>query len=62
MIPIVRPTLPPLEDYVAQLERIWETRMLSNFSEFSQQLEAKAGAYLSVPRRGRSSHATLVSL
>lgn len=49
MIPIVRPTLPPLEDYVAQLERIWETRMLSNFSEFSQQLEAKAGAYLSVP-------------
>lgn len=49
MIPIVRPSLPPLEDYVALLERIWETRMLSNFSEFSQLFETQAASYLEVP-------------
>ncbi len=49
MIPIVRPSLPPLEDYVTLLERIWETRMLSNFSEFSQLFEARAATYLEVP-------------
>ena len=49
MIPIVRPWLPPLEEYVTLLERIWKTRMLSNFGEFSQQLEAQAAVYLEVP-------------
>ncbi len=49
MIPIVRPSLPPLEDYVTLLERIWETRMLSNFSEFAQLFEAQAATYLEVP-------------
>lgn len=49
MIPIVRPTLPPLEEYVAMLERIWETRMLSNFSEFAQLFEGQAASYLDVP-------------
>src|SRR5271165_6614449 len=49
MIPIARPSLPPLEDYVSLLERIWSTRMLSNFSEFSQLLEAQAACYLEVP-------------
>ena len=49
MIPIVRPWLPPLAEYVTLLERIWETRMLSNFSEFSQTLEAQSKEYLGVP-------------
>jgi dTDP-4-amino-4,6-dideoxygalactose transaminase len=49
VIPIVRPSLPPLEDYVTLLERIWETRMLSNFSEFSQLFETQAATYLEVP-------------
>ncbi len=49
MIPIVRPSLPPLQEYVTLLERIWETRMLSNFSEFSQLFESKAATYLEVP-------------
>jgi dTDP-4-amino-4,6-dideoxygalactose transaminase len=34
---------------VTLLERIWETRMLSNFSEFSQLFEAQAATYLDVP-------------
>ncbi len=49
MIPIVRPSLPPLEEYVTLIERIWETRMLSNFAEFSQLLEVQAATYLGVP-------------
>lgn len=45
-IPFFRPQLPPLADYVAELERIWGTRMLSNFSVYSQELEALATGYL----------------
>lgn len=30
-IPLLRPSLPPLEEYRAQLEPVWESRMLSNF-------------------------------
>ena len=48
MIPITRPELPPLEEFTALLEDIWESRMLSNFSSFSTELEAIATAYLGV--------------
>ena len=46
MIPITRPALPPLSEYVALLERIWSTRMLSNFAEYATALEALAADYL----------------
>ena len=46
MIPIARPWLPPLEEYVRLLEEIWHSRMLSNFGELSQRLERAAEAYL----------------
>ena len=46
MIPITRPALPPLAEYVAILERIWDTRMLSNFGEFATSLEVLAADYL----------------
>ncbi len=46
MIPITRPALPPLPQYVALLERIWSSRMLSNFAEYAAGLEAMAAAYL----------------
>ncbi|MCU0269631.1 MAG: aminotransferase class I/II-fold pyridoxal phosphate-dependent enzyme [Acidimicrobiales bacterium] len=45
-IPFFRPQLPPLEDYVAELERIWSTKMLSNFADYSRRLEALATGYL----------------
>jgi len=51
MIPITRPQLPPLQDYVQLLEKIWSSRMLSNFAEFSKELEQIAGNYLQVPAR-----------
>jgi dTDP-4-amino-4,6-dideoxygalactose transaminase len=46
MIPITRPALPPLADYVALLEKMWATRMLSNFAEYATALEGMAAAYL----------------
>lgn len=49
MIPIARPALPALEDYVGLLKRIWDSRMLSNFAEFCQQFEEQARQYLAVP-------------
>ena len=45
-IPITRPSLPPLDEYVVLLEEIWESRMLSNFSRFAQSLEELAERYL----------------
>src|ERR1035437_4984816 len=49
MIPITRPALPPLADYVALLERIWSTRMLSNFAAYATAVEALAVEYLGAP-------------
>jgi dTDP-4-amino-4,6-dideoxygalactose transaminase len=51
MIPITRPQLPPLEEYVALLEEIWSSRMLSNFSRFAQALEELTHQYLGVGTR-----------
>ena len=55
MIPITRPYLPPLEEYERLLERIWQTRMLSNFSEFATQLEDLTAKRLGVGTRVVSS-------
>jgi len=45
-IPIMRPSLPSLEVYTKRLRRIWDSRMLSNFGENTQELEMKAQKYL----------------
>lgn len=49
MIPIMRPWLPPLEDYVGLLQGIWASRMLSNFGELATALEAQCASYLDSP-------------
>jgi dTDP-4-amino-4,6-dideoxygalactose transaminase len=51
LIPITRPELPPLEEYVKLLERVFETRMLSNFGHYAERLERMAGDYLGVGTR-----------
>lgn len=45
-IPIARPSLPDLEEYVLLLEDIWNSRMLSNFGKYSREWERKAQDYL----------------
>lgn len=45
---VTRPTMPRLEDFQEPLERIWETRRLTNGGPFHQQLEARLAEYLGV--------------
>lgn len=44
-IPLLRPSLPALEDYSAQLEAVWESRMLSNFGGQAGRFEALCRDY-----------------
>lgn len=46
MIPVTRPELPPLEDYVSLLEKIWDSRMLSNFADMGLAFENMTHEYL----------------
>lgn len=45
-IPVCRPTLPKLSDYVSGLEEIWQSRMLSNFGKYANQFEQITSNYL----------------
>ena len=45
-IPIMKPSLPPIEEYEKRLRKIWDCRMLSNFGENARELETKARKYI----------------
>ena len=45
---VTQPELPPLQDFVASLEQIWDSKFLSNGGRFHQQLEAALCAHLGV--------------
>ena len=45
---VTRPTLPPLEQYHAHLETIWESRWLTNNGRLHQEFEARLRTYLGV--------------
>jgi dTDP-4-amino-4,6-dideoxygalactose transaminase len=45
---VTRPHLPPLEEFLPYLERIWESRILTNKGPFHQQLEAALCEHLGV--------------
>ena len=38
-IPVTRPQLPPLEDFIPMLRQMWDTRILTNGGPFHEQLE-----------------------
>jgi len=48
-IPIARPDLPPLEEYMISVADIWRSRQLSNFGPFVECLEKIASDHLGVP-------------
>jgi dTDP-4-amino-4,6-dideoxygalactose transaminase len=48
-VPVFRPTLPSLEEYVERLRQIWESAMLSNFASEAQELERLTSSYLETP-------------
>ena len=45
---VTRPSLPPLEDFIPYLEKIWDSRVLTNGGPFHQQLEQALCEYLGV--------------
>lgn len=46
---MTRPHLPPLEEVIPYLEKIWETRVITNSGPFHEQLEEALSAHLGVP-------------
>ncbi|MFO1534400.1 MAG: DegT/DnrJ/EryC1/StrS family aminotransferase [Thermoplasmatota archaeon] len=49
MIPVTRTTLPPLPDYLALLQKAWDSRWITNHGELHNQLEADLRAHLRSP-------------
>jgi dTDP-4-amino-4,6-dideoxygalactose transaminase len=46
---VTQPLLPPLEEFVPYLEKIWAARILTNCGPMHQQLEGALAQYLGVP-------------
>jgi dTDP-4-amino-4,6-dideoxygalactose transaminase len=45
---VTQPSLPPLEEFVKYLEKIWESKRVTNQGEFHQQFEKELADYLGV--------------
>jgi dTDP-4-amino-4,6-dideoxygalactose transaminase len=56
---VTRPFLPPLEEFQPYLEKIWESRQLTNVGPFHQELEQKLCEYLGVKYISLFSNGTL---
>ncbi len=56
---VTRPVLPPLEEFLPYLEKIWESRMLTNGGPFHQELEDQLCKYLGVKYISLFSNGTL---
>ena len=56
---VTKPSLPPLEDLVPYLERIWDNKIVSNKGPFHKQLEDALCNYLSVPYLSLVSNGTI---
>ncbi len=48
IIPVTRPYLPPLEEFIPYLREIWDTQWLTNNGPFHQRLEKDLSSYLGV--------------
>lgn len=48
IIYVTRPALPPIEEFIPYLEKIWESRQLTNNGPFHQELEKSLVEYLGV--------------
>lgn len=48
MIPVLKPFLPPKQDYINYLHKIWETRSLTNMGPLSNDLEERLKTHLNV--------------
>jgi dTDP-4-amino-4,6-dideoxygalactose transaminase len=46
---VTKPLLPPLEEFIPYLEKIWESGVITNNGQFHQELEKELCQYLNVP-------------
>jgi len=58
-ITVTRPYLPPLEEFIPYLEKIWESRWLTNNGPFHQQFEQALSDYLGVEHVSLVANATI---
>jgi dTDP-4-amino-4,6-dideoxygalactose transaminase len=56
---VTRPQLPPLAEFVRELEQIWESRFLTNCGPYHERLEAALGQTLGVPYVSLFSNGTI---
>ena len=59
MITVTKPFMPPLEEYLPYLEKIWQNKQLTNNGPFHQQLENELAEYLGVKYISLFANATL---
>lgn len=57
--PVTRPFMPALDEFLFYLNRIWETKILSNNGEFHKQLESALCDYLGIEYLSLFSNGTL---
>ena len=50
MIPVTKTFFPPIEEYIFQLNRIWENGWVTNRGNLVLELERKLKEYLQVPK------------
>ncbi len=56
---VTQPALPPLEEFIPYLEKIWENKILTNSGPFHQQLEKALCEYLGVKHLSLFTNATI---
>lgn len=56
---VTQPYMPPLEEFIPYLEKIWESKILTNGGSFHQQLEAALCDYLGVKHISLFTNATI---
>ena len=56
---VTRPSLPPLDEFMPYLERIWERRILTNNGPYHRELEQQLAEHLGVPHISLFANGTL---
>ncbi|HHU34611.1 MAG TPA: DegT/DnrJ/EryC1/StrS family aminotransferase, partial [Bacteroidetes bacterium] len=46
---VTKPSLPDLEEFIPYLQKIWETKILTNNGPFHQEFEKELAKFLGVP-------------
>jgi dTDP-4-amino-4,6-dideoxygalactose transaminase len=56
---VTQPSLPPLEEFIPYLEKIWDNKWLTNGGEFHQKFESELAEYLGVKHLALVANGTL---